>query len=216
MHIKMHISCRNRKQYEQRNCKTIHTQSIHRKGTVPIPPTDESAGFLGTFFIEISTISSVSINEAIYGNAVRRYYISSGFTIIMKTPATVQTAIPSAQLVSHYTKASYTTICFNLCSKIPRLRNTLFRYICFLYSAIPHRSEKPHGYRKQEIQYRHFQPAYNNHCSVLNSCSRYTQANFLFYHESVHSIPAFVDYLNCSPQKTDFSGQLYNHDIQPH
>ena len=52
MHIKMHISCRNRKQYEQRNCKTIHTQSIHRKGTVPIPPTDESAGFLGTFFIE--------------------------------------------------------------------------------------------------------------------------------------------------------------------
>ena len=52
MHIKMHISCRNRKQYEQRNCKTIHTQSIHRKGTVPIPPADESAGFLGTFFIE--------------------------------------------------------------------------------------------------------------------------------------------------------------------
>ena len=24
----------------------------HRKGTVPIPPADESAGFLGTFFIE--------------------------------------------------------------------------------------------------------------------------------------------------------------------
>ena len=54
MHIKMHISCRNRKQYEQRNCKTIHTQSIHRKGTVPIPPADESAGFLGIFFIEYS------------------------------------------------------------------------------------------------------------------------------------------------------------------
>ncbi|MDD6664098.1 MAG: hypothetical protein PUE44_06850, partial [Bulleidia sp.] len=51
MHIKMHISCRNRKQYEQRNCKTIHTQSIHRKGTVPISPTDQSTGSLGTTFI---------------------------------------------------------------------------------------------------------------------------------------------------------------------
>ena len=40
------------RKHEQGNSKAIHSQPIHRKGIVPIPPADESAGFLGTFFIE--------------------------------------------------------------------------------------------------------------------------------------------------------------------
>ena len=46
------LLCRYCRKNEQGNSKAIHSQPIHRKGIVPIPPADESAGFLGTFFIE--------------------------------------------------------------------------------------------------------------------------------------------------------------------